>query len=907
MVCARLIDCPDSPEEEEMGPIPDMLFAGGEEPVGVRVLTYQSSSALKRIFNALEEEEVDIIRRSSFGKLIEIAEKPVFSGRFARYMLSRQLKTKKKHEVWFRCAGKPVRFSLREFAIVTGLPCGKFPKKSKMKLKKTISERPYWPSLFGKVEVGTVSSIMKMLYRKTVKDREIRIKYACLALLESVLHPTSLNMKISTEHAEAIGDLEEFFSYPWERLSFDMLMCSIKERDEVGLSQNTIAVKGFVLDLQLVMLEDVPSLTEGVQEIGSSSESDSDEIEGNGRDIFTKKQNLNPAHARNVDKRGNVYVCSILCEDSTRPIDEGSCEWSDEEEDSKVDNLVALINANHEFQTSQFRGEVRKSDVDRMRQRSKLTSKGRKSSNVQSNCERIDPGNVAALVIEKITPQLAIMDKNINSACAMVDAIEGKVVVHVDDLFVKLKEEMIKCVKDMVSAMVKDVFEAQNGPSNIPSAAPPEAAALSTHSTPARDLNANTIENVLRNLSDYSTPPRSKHMTQVNLPSTNKDDVATGFVCVTPEPETCAQSANSENRTRQISLQQRLEAHKRQEHNITDEPSFSLGLTQEEMNQGQLNMVPAEVPLRKTTSEMNVDDNIAEGQVSRKSKRQRTVPSTLVDDYQCGRHIMTRVRESQKFVFPLDSISEMERKYVQLSTKLNDKFTVNVAGLFASGKDIRLILERSRFMSAKVIDILIRVVRRSTLLHLSEEGRSSVALLDTKFVAAINKTYPKFVKSRNKEGYMFPKGLRDIFPSANDAAVHPTRYYFPCNLGNKHWVGICFDAGIGVITVLDCNISLYKERSLETDLKPIVQMLPYLARFACQPIGDDNVIQCYDVARPKFVSQNKNPSDSGLMVVLLMANHAVYGTEACKNISHERLEAEGRRAAIWVYEFKDEL
>ena len=210
-----------------------------------------------------------------------------------------------------------------------------------------------------------------------------------------------------------------------------------------------------------------------------------------------------------------MYVCSILCEDSTRPIDEGSCEWSDEEEDFKVDNLVALINANHEFQTSQFRGGVRKSDVDRMRQRSKLTSKGRKSSNVQSNSERIDPGNVAALVIEKITPQLAIMDKNINSACAMVDAIEGKVVVHVDDLFVKLKEEMIKCVKDMVSAMVKDVFEGQNGPSNIPSAAPPEAAALSTHSTPARDLNANTIKNVLRNLSDYSTPPRSKHMTQV--------------------------------------------------------------------------------------------------------------------------------------------------------------------------------------------------------------------------------------------------------------------------------------------------------------------------------------------------------------------------------------------------------
>lgn len=52
-----------------MRPITDMMFAAGEEPVEFRVLTYQSSSSLKRIFNALDDEEVEIIRRSSFGKL----------------------------------------------------------------------------------------------------------------------------------------------------------------------------------------------------------------------------------------------------------------------------------------------------------------------------------------------------------------------------------------------------------------------------------------------------------------------------------------------------------------------------------------------------------------------------------------------------------------------------------------------------------------------------------------------------------------------------------------------------------------------------------------------------------------------------------------------------------------------
>ncbi|CDY54354.1 BnaC06g07380D [Brassica napus] len=108
MVSARLVECPESPEFVCTKLIPEMMFAAGEEPVGVRVLTYQSSGAIKRILNTLEAEEVEIIRRFVFGKIIDIADKPVFSGRFARYMLSRQLKTKKKHEVWFRFAGKPL-------------------------------------------------------------------------------------------------------------------------------------------------------------------------------------------------------------------------------------------------------------------------------------------------------------------------------------------------------------------------------------------------------------------------------------------------------------------------------------------------------------------------------------------------------------------------------------------------------------------------------------------------------------------------------------------------------------------------------------------------------------------------------------------------------------------------------
>ena len=71
-----------------------------------------------------------------------------------------------------------------------------------------------------------------------------------------------------------------------------MLMSSIKERDELALSQNDIAVKGFALALQFVFVEAVPALTEVVQESFSSSEADSEDDVLDPSYKFGKKQTL---------------------------------------------------------------------------------------------------------------------------------------------------------------------------------------------------------------------------------------------------------------------------------------------------------------------------------------------------------------------------------------------------------------------------------------------------------------------------------------------------------------------------------------------------------------------------------------------------------------------------------------
>ncbi|XP_018436588.1 uncharacterized protein LOC108808979 [Raphanus sativus] len=896
MVSVRLVDRPDSPEERPVGSIPEMMFAVGEEPVGVRVLTYLSSGAINRIYKALDEDEVEIIRGSAFGKILEIVNKPVFSGRFARYILSRQLKTKKKHEAWFRFAGKPIRFSLREFAIVTGLPCGKYPLKSKMKLKATIAEKPYWPSLFGKMDVATVASVIRMLRKHTVEDRIVRIKYACLAILSSVLLPTNVKMKICREHVEAIEDLEDFFSYPWGRLAFDMLMTSIKERDEIALSQNTIAVKGFALALQLVMVEAVPCLNEVIQESCSSSEGDSED-DVDDKSAKPRRKTLSPAHARNIDKRSDVLVRSINDEDPLRPIDESQLVWSDEEDDEKVDEMVVLINNNFVFTKSMFVGGVTKVDVDRMRESENLSSKLKKPKIQPPLNMSNDPSYIASLVIENVRPEFVAMEGTILRACKRVDSVEGSIVGLVEGVLAKFKDEILHSVRCLVGQLTKDN---EGGPSTIPekgrnTAAMDKGNMRGSNVSPLIDVNGEIIRNILDNLSAYSTPPASPRLSLGENPSPTKNHERIDHpAAVDNVHNSFALSAHSENHRRSLDLNQPLEVENRFPITNMEVPSFSLGLTQEE---------PLEVAAGNT---VNVVDNTEDPQQSRKSKRQKCVPQALVDDYECGREIVSRVRKSQKFIFAFDDRTEIDRHYGRLVKQVKRDVLIKVGGVSVSAKDILLIAERKRHLTSKVVDILIRLLEFSIQQNFHPDFSERAVYLDSRYTAGVGRSYPSFCKSRKKISFVFPRGLVEEFEEENVSNVQSRRYYFPINVSRKHWVGLCVDPLNRKITVLDSNTSLFSDSMMEKNLHSHFLMLPYLLRLAGHALhGDES--QRLQFERPKGLSQTDHPFASGLMSVLLMGTHAVHGIEACKNINSNILAEEGKAAAIMAFELNENL
>ncbi|KAL0885408.1 hypothetical protein Bca101_009390 [Brassica carinata] len=693
-------------------------------------------------------------------------------------------------------------------------------------------EKPYWPELFGKVEDLSVSRALKMLRRKTVTDRSIRIKLACLAIISSALSVDQLE----DEDAERI---------------YTSVM------DVVSLSKNTIAVQGFALALQLVIVEAVPSLTAVVQEACSSSDSDSEDDDPDCVRNKAKKQTLSPAHARDVDKQPEVFVTSIIPQDPHRPVDESVLGWSDEIEDNRVENMLKLIATDYGFPNLTFKGGVTKREVDKMREDQKNVSKRKQPISKKITPSVVEEEKLTSMVLSIIKPELQRIDATVASAISTIHDVSKSAAAY---------EESTMGAVEAISV-----------------------GAMSGNGGPVGEVNNDDIiNNVLESLSEYSTPPHtrprchqvSEKETEGKRSHIRATDQIEGKSQQNPSP-----SANSHT-YRELDL---------------GVPTFSLGLTQE------LKAPPnaAEDVVADNDNYQPVDDN--EGCLGfRKSKRLRTVPQSLVTDYQCGNAIMTRAWEGQMFSESHYDMEVVREKYTKLVTLIRGRCVINVGGLAVTGKELSEIGERNRFLPAKVVDIIMKLVRSTFIRHSGRNIESNYEFLDTRFVSQLSRTYPKFKKARDKEAFVFPKGLVErLKKSCYSSPNLITRFYLPFNLDRKHWIGVCVDCTAGKIFVLDCNPALRSDSALSKDLRPISDMFFLLLKFS-------GVVEMLEpaqlrVERVKGIAQNSNPADAGITAALLMQNHALFGADSFRCITPSIIREEAHRAAVMLYEFYQQL
>ncbi|CAN6801851.1 unnamed protein product [Brassica oleracea] len=360
MVRVRLVDSPISSKSEdmvEMIEVLDRMFADGEEPVGVRVLAYHRSSGIRSILRVLSDNEIQFIKASTFGKFIDLADKPAFSGR--------------------------------------------------------------------------------MLRKKTVVDKEIRIKYALIALA-------------------------------------------------------------------------VPALTEVVQEAGSSSsESDSDREDDDVHEKCNKRLTLSPGHAKDVDQKCEVPVKCIIKDDSSHPVENEYEEYSDEETDPKVENVLRLHSEKHDFNNSMFKRGLTMADVERMGGKGKGKKKETKAGKKAVVPETVSDSKFATLLCDKMKTEISRFRETTKNLSATVKAatqefasmesrvgtlVENKIKSMIESVMVPMLEQKLFQMKGDIIQSIETMLMNQHHDPIINSKSQPSSVQDLNNSDPT----SNDTENVMR-------------------------------------------------------------------------------------------------------------------------------------------------------------------------------------------------------------------------------------------------------------------------------------------------------------------------------------------------------------------------------------------------------------------------
>lgn len=249
-------------------------------------------------------------------------------------------------------------------------------------------------------------------------------------------------------------------------------------------------------------------------------------------------------------------MTSILPVDPARSGVDCLVNWSDDGVDVKVDNLVNLISNNVVIRKQMLRGGVSKVDVENMREKVKEGGKrneGRHKPN-EAPIDLNEESKIKALVDSIVGPEIHRLEGKIYAAVASVKevssnalAYQASVVGSVDTILQSFKREMLSYFSKAnthraveapgaipVTNEVGNKEVSQNStPAQLAHGVESRDVGLNTTSGPVigvvesrvlpenilpamRDSNDQIIDNVLENLSNYSTPPRSAKRCQVS-------------------------------------------------------------------------------------------------------------------------------------------------------------------------------------------------------------------------------------------------------------------------------------------------------------------------------------------------------------------------------------------------------
>ncbi|CAD5318226.1 unnamed protein product [Arabidopsis thaliana] len=219
------------------------------------------------------------------GPIVEFAEMDLaFSSHIVHHLLQRRILTNN-DELWFVFANQPMRFSLREFIITTGLPMddasGSSPNvKRKKKEKWWIKDNQ---TLKGKqkkdVWINLEMTFLDLTYvlekRSKKMQPEERLRLAGSLPVEGILLARNPTTMLPIENLKRATDFEKFCKYPWAQIVYSYLVTEVKRIGNDYLLRKQYGLFGFVQSIQIWALSSVQKLGE---KFGTRDESSSGNI-----------------------------------------------------------------------------------------------------------------------------------------------------------------------------------------------------------------------------------------------------------------------------------------------------------------------------------------------------------------------------------------------------------------------------------------------------------------------------------------------------------------------------------------------------------------------------------------------------------------------------------------------------
>ena len=227
------------------------------------------TQTVKFIRDILKDNPTDLQwlkEETQFGHFLNISYHYKHSSQMMWLLLVRQAQCSRAKEMWFIINGKPLRFSLMEYTLITGLKSSEYPDWYNEQCKSTaFRERHFRGKKIITIEdiKQKLMAMAKQSQRKKGQRNNEKIKMALVLFVSSVLfNGDKPSTGIDQFIMGMVEDLDKFDKFPCGKLSYETLFKhlqkSLKEKAqaliEQGEKESTFTYLGFIIPLAVSKL-----------------------------------------------------------------------------------------------------------------------------------------------------------------------------------------------------------------------------------------------------------------------------------------------------------------------------------------------------------------------------------------------------------------------------------------------------------------------------------------------------------------------------------------------------------------------------------------------------------------------------------------------------------------------------